>query len=277
MHFEQPAGYRPGFAAPDSPPEQARWFVFRGAELLVRADTATVLRGGHPETLGLAASRIHYLGQLSDEHCFAAEVDAACEPPAGWCFVGLRALFATLDAASLALAGRAVQIVDWDRTHRYCGACGASTKLRLTERSRECEACGLVVYPRLAPVVMCLVRRGNALLLARSPRFAPGMYSALAGFVEPGETLEQCVQREVEEEVGIRVKNLRYFASQPWPFPHSLMIAFFAEHEAGEIRVDGVEIEAADWFSAGNMPKLPATISIARKLIDAAIGEIAAP
>ena len=125
---------------------------------------------------------------------------------------------------------------------------------------------------------MCLVRRGKSeLLLARSPRFAAGMYSALAGFVEPGETLEQCVDREVQEEVGLRVQNLRYFASQPWPFPHSLMIAFFAEHAGGEIVIDQKEIEDARWFDISGLPQLPAKISIARRLIDAALEEMAAP
>jgi NAD+ diphosphatase len=253
------------------------WFVFRGTELLVRAESPAVWHGPHPETAGLLAARVHYLGRLGGHHCFAAEADPACTAPEGWTFQGLRALFTTVDGSALSLAGRALQIIEWDRTHRYCGACGAPTRMRDTERSRECERCALVVYPRLAPVVMCLVRKGDALLLARSPRFPAGVYSAIAGFVEPGETLEQCVQREVEEEVGVRVTRLRYFASQPWPFPHSLMIAFFADHEAGEIHVDGVEIEAAAWFTCDNMPTLPATMSIARKLIDAAMGEIAAP
>jgi NAD+ diphosphatase len=123
---------------------------------------------------------------------------------------------------------------------------------------------------------MCLARRGPELLLARSARFAHGMYSAHAGFVEPGETLEQCVEREVQEEVGVRVRNLRYFGSQPWPFPHSLMIAFQAEFESGEIRIDGVEIEDAQWFNIVNLPRLPARISIARRLIDSALGEMQA-
>jgi NAD+ diphosphatase len=126
---------------------------------------------------------------------------------------------------------------------------------------------------------MALVRRGRQLLLARSPRFAKGVYSALAGFVEPGETLEQCLEREVHEEVGIRVREVRYFASQPWPFPHSLMIAFFADYDSGELRIDGSEIEDAQWFdieNLENLPRLPARISIARRLIDAAIGEMRA-
>jgi NAD+ diphosphatase len=178
-----------------------------------------------------------------------------------------------LDEAQFALAGRALQVVEWDRTHQYCGACGSRTVPSATERSRGCPDCGLTAYPRLAPAVMGLVKRGRELLLARSPRFPKDMYSALAGFVEPGETLEQCLEREIGEEVGIRVQNLRYFASQPWPFPHSLMIAFFADYGGGEVRVDGTEIVDARWFNTDNLPRLPARISIARKLIDAAIGE----
>jgi NAD+ diphosphatase len=221
--------------------------------------------------------RIQYLGVLGELHCFAAELAAGTAAPQGWVWQGLRVLFGALDEAQFALAGRALQIVDWDRTHQYCGACGAPTVAHAAERSRACPGCGLVVYPRLAPAVMGLVRRGRELLLARSPRFAKGVYSALAGFVEPGETLEQCLEREVHEEVGIRMRNVRYFASQPWPFPHSLMIAFFADYHSGEIRIDGAEIEDARWFDVEkieNLPRLPARISIARSLIDAAIGEM---
>jgi len=223
--------------------------------------------------------RIQYLGVLGEEHCFSAEAAAETAAPQGWVWQGLRALFGVLDEARFALAGRALQIVDWDRTHQYCGACGRATAARTSERSRECPGCGLVVYPRLAPAVMGLVRREKELLLARAPRFPKDMYSALAGFVEPGETLEQCLEREVYEEVGIKVRRVRYFASQPWPFPHSLMIAFFADYYSGEIRIDETEIEDAKWFDVRNfenLPRLPARISIARRLIDAAIGEMLA-
>src|SRR6266571_5044448 len=163
--------------------------------------------------------------------------------------------------------------------HCFSAEAAADTAARTNERSRECTGCGLVAYPRLAPAVMGLVRRGRELLLARSPRFPEGMYSALAGFVEPGETLEQCLEREVYEEVGIHVCKARYFASQPWPFPHSLMIAFFAEYDSGDLRADGAEIEDAKWFDVRNfenLPRLPARISIARRLIDAAKGEMLA-
>jgi NAD+ diphosphatase len=130
------------------------------------------------------------------------------------------------------------------------------------------------VYPRLAPAVMMLVRRGRELLLGRSPHFQPGVYSALAGFVDPGETLEDCVAREVMEEVGVTVGKLRYFGSQSWPFPHSLMIAFFADYAGGDIVPQSEEIEDAQWFNVDALPELPMAISISRRLIDAAVGEI---
>jgi len=280
MPFQWPAEYAPAIQPPVEPPERSLWFVFRGSELLVTAAPATALpHCNHPNTLGMMPQRIQYLGVLGQEHCFSAEAAAETAAPLGWVWQGLRALFGVLDEARFALAGRALQIVDWDRTHQYCGACGRATAARTSERSRQCPGCGLVVYPRLAPAVMGLVRREKELLLARAPRFPKDMYSALAGFVEPGETLEQCLEREVYEEVGIKVRNVRYFASQPWPFPHSLMIAFFADYASGEIQIDGAEIEDARWFDVENfenLPRLPARISIARRLIDAAIGEMRA-
>jgi NAD+ diphosphatase len=187
---------------------------------------------------------------------------------------GLRALFTVLDDAHFALAGRAIQLVDWDRSHRYCGRCGTPTEAKPEERARVCPACRFSAYPRLAPAVMALVRREGEILLGRSPHFPPGMYSALAGFVEPGETLEQCLAREVEEEVGVRVSRIRYFDSQPWPFPNSLMIAFVCDWVSGEIRPQAGEIEAANWFKVLQLPKLPSRISIARRLIDAVVEEM---
>lgn len=282
MPFEWPVAYEPGVAEPSGTGGAALWFVFRRTELLVLGEKSTpaLPHALSPGELGIDSGPALYLGRLDGLHCYSAEVPADAAAPAGGEFRGLRSLFGTLEDSRFALAGRALQLLDWDRTHKYCGACATATVPRVTERSRECPACGLVVYPRLAPAVMCLVRRqgerGTEMLLARSPRFPQGMYSALAGFVEPGETLESCVAREVHEEVGLQVKNLRYFASQPWPFPHSLMIAFFADWAGGEIRPEPSEIEDAKWFDIEHLPQLPARISIARRLIDAAMGEMRA-
>jgi len=137
-----------------------------------------------------------------------------------------------------------------------------------TERAKECPQCGLLHFPRLAPAIIVLVERDQEFLLARSRHFLPGMYSVLAGFVEPGESLEEAVVREVKEEVGVDIKDIKYFGSQPWPFPHSLMIGFTATYAGGEISLNDSEIEDAGWFTVNNLPRIPGKISIARKLID---------
>lgn len=272
LPFSAPADYVGAIVAPGEAGETV-WFVFREARLLVGEENCAL--PASLDALGLAPVRTQYLGTPGARHVFAAELAAEADAPTGWRWSDLRSLFGRIAPDEYALAGRALQLVEWDRTHQFCGRCGTRTETRSDERSRQCPACGLIVYPRLAPAVMALVRRGSdEMLLARSPRFPPGMYSALAGFVEPGETLEQCLHREVMEEVGIRVANLRYFASQPWPFPHSLMIAFMCDWAGGEIRVDALEIEDAKWFRIADLPQLPQPISIARRLIDAAIGEM---
>jgi len=271
-------------------PGEGHWFVFRGDQLLVelgplerpsddlrvRARPAWArlsLQKNH-NWLGGAALRTLYLGCLRKVDCWAAELPAQAEAPAGMAWQGLRALFTVLDDAHFALAGRALQLIDWDRTHQFCGRCGTRTEAHPQERVRICPACQLSAYPRVAPAVMALVKRQNQILLARSPHFPPGMYSALAGFVEPGESLEQCLAREVAEEVGVQISNTRYFASQSWPFPHSLMIAFVCDWVSGEIKPQDEEIEEANWFEVLQLPKLPSKISIARRLIDAVVEEI---
>jgi NAD+ diphosphatase len=219
--------------------------------------------------------RVLYLGRLGGVDCFAAELSPEAEVPAGMAWEGLRPLFSVLDDDHFALAGRALQLLEWDRNHKFCGRCATPTEAARDERVRVCPACKLSAYPRVAPAVMALVRKKRQVLLARSPHFPPGMYSALAGFVEPGESLEQCLAREVAEEVGVRVGRSRYVASQPWPFPHSLMIAFVCEWQSGEIRPQAGEIEDAKWFEVLQLPKLPSKISIARRLIDGVCQDIA--
>ncbi len=289
MPFMRPPGFEGGVAAPQLQ-AGAHWFVFRGDRLLVELGPASAAPSDdlrvparpswarlplqNHNTLGSERVRTLYLGRIGASDCWAAEVPESAPTPPGTGWEGLRTLFSVLDDAHFALAGRALQLLDWDRSHQFCGRCGGPTVAKAEERARTCPACGLSAYPRIAPAVMALVCRGREVLLGRSPHFPPGMYSALAGFVEPGETLEQCVEREVEEEVGVRVQRLRYFASQPWPFPHSLMIAFVCEWAGGKIRPREGEIEAARWFDVLQLPKIPSKISIARRLIDAVSEQI---
>ncbi len=265
---------REKFVSRLAPPEGCSgpqwWFAFHDSKLLVsrEADTVTLPCLADLSDLGLVPSESHYLGQIGEKGCYAVGLADETLPPPGMSFEGLRQIYGLLDEELFWVATRAVQIIQWDRTHQFCGHCGIPLKTKTTERAKECPQCGLLHFPRLSPAVIVLVERGSELLLARSRHFAPGMYSVLAGFVEPGESLEEAIMREVEEEVGIAVKDIKYFGSQPWPFPHSLMIGFTASYAGGEISRDDSEIEDAGWFSKDNLPSLPGKISIARKLID---------
>jgi len=259
-----------GVVPPAERSEAAWWFAFQESKLLVYQEPSPVrppylLDLGQ---LGFTALSEHYLGRLDERPCYATEVAEGTIPPPGMTFEGLRQVYGRLDEDLFWIAARAVQIVDWDRTHRFCGRCGVPLKIKATERAKECPQCGLLHFPRLAPAIIVLVERGDKMLLARSRHFMPGMYSVLAGFVEPGESLEEAVVREVREEVGIEIKGIKYFGSQPWPFPHSLMIGFTASYAGGEILLDDDEIENAGWFAVDNLPRIPGKISIARKLID---------
>jgi NAD+ diphosphatase len=255
---------------PKEKSEAAWWFAFQENKLLVQQQSSQLTI---PCLLDIAELRLpvlrqHYLGQLDSRHCYTVELPEGITPSEGTAFEGLRQVYDRLDEDLFWVAGRAVQIIDWDRTHQFCGRCGSNTKTHPTERAKECPQCGLLYFPRLAPAIIVLVERGQEMLLARARRFPTVMYSTLAGFVEPGETLEQAVAREVKEETGISVKDIRYFGSQPWPFPHSLMIGFTAAYESGEITLEDEENIDARWFSADHLPALPGKISIARKLID---------
>ncbi len=253
----------------DVPRESGLWFAFRRRELLVDG-AAGVLDGRAFAALGIEPIRTQVLGELDGIACFSAELPIATEPPAGTQFRDLRLLFGRMREELIAVAGRAVQIVEWDRTHQFCGACASPTRAHPMRRARVCtnDACGLEFFPRVAPAMIVAVERGPEILLARSPHFPPGIYSVLAGFVDPGESAEDAVHREVFEEAGVRVTNVRYFGSQPWPFPHSLMLAFQADYAGGELTIDPDEIEDAGFFHVDALPKtFPGNVSISQWLL----------
>jgi NAD+ diphosphatase len=265
-----PAGFEPAHAMPGALAPDALAFAYRESRLLVAgAEGAPWI----PTFAALAAAGLagptHYLGTLDGTPCVAVALEGEAEAPAGLRYAGLRSLFFALPESLLAIAARAFQVADWERSHRYCGRCGTPTRDKPGERAKECPACGHLAYPRVSPAMMVLVTRGSELLLARAHRFAPGMYSALAGFVEPGETIEDCIRREVREEVGIGVDGISYFGSQAWAFPHSLMIAYTAAYAGGRLRADEDEIADVRWFAPDALPVLPPPVSIARRLIDA--------
>jgi NAD+ diphosphatase len=245
-------------------------FIFQGSGLLVAKNDGAIRVPliQDIESFGITTPRAHYLGSVAENPCRAVEVPSDIMAPNGWSFEAVRSLFGRISDGFFSVAARALEVLEWDRTHRYCGTCGVATTLKDGERARECPSCGQLSYPRISPAVIMAVVRDERILLARARRFAPGLYSVLAGFVEPGESLEECVAREVREETGVEVKNLRYFGSQPWPFPHSLMIAFTAEYAGGEILIDESELADAGWYAADALPSIPDPITVARRLID---------
>lgn len=225
--------------------------------------------------LGLDPAQALYLGKLDGADVFASSWPDDRSSAEAFEVRGLRTLHGALGEERWGVAGRASQLVEWASTHRYCGRCAAPTERVAREWCMRCPACKLTAYPRIAPAIIVLVRRGDEALLARGTRFPAAFYSTLAGFSEPGETLEETLAREVREEVGVEVKNPRYFGSQSWPFPHSLMVGFTADWASGELVIDPSEIVDAGWYRADALPMVPPKLSIARRLIDAWVAEIA--
>lgn len=252
-------------------------YVFAGDALILTDASPQAMAWRHYRELGFEADRVHAVGRHLGRDHVAVAVDRSGmreQLPPGLRAAGLRQWFGELNDVDLSIAMRAIQLLEWDRTHRYCGACGGPTELLPGERARRCSGCSLATYPRIAPAMMVMVTWGRKMLLGRGLHFPAGRYSALAGFVEAGETIEQAVVREVREEVGLEIRDLRYFGSQSWPFPHSLMIAFRAEWASGDIRVDPNELADAQWFEPEALPNIPPRLSIARALIDATLAEL---
>jgi NAD+ diphosphatase len=183
-------------------------------------------------------------------------------------FVGLRASFYKLRPELYLKAGKCQELLYWDQNTKYCGVCGAPMSMS-TDISKKCTQCGKEVWPQLATAIIVLIHRGDEVLLVHARNFKTDFYGLVAGFVETGETLEEAVYREVREETSLTIKNLRYFGSQPWPYPCGLMVGFMAEYEAGDIHLQRSELSKGTWFRYDNLPRIPQRLSIARKLIDA--------
>lgn len=264
----------PGHRGPAFVDGEIACCAFHGNRVFIARD-----ENGHPRipcidprAQGVSLKDAHYLGRLDGRHCYGLDLPHGAALPEGLELLGLRALILEGNELAAAIAGQASQLLEWARTHRFCGSCGAPTTSHAADRAVECTACRLVFYPRISPVMMALVYRhvGNnrEILLTRKPGYAPGRYTVVAGFVEAGESLEQCLEREVREEVGVEIRNPRYFGSQPWPFPNSLVMAFSAEWAGGEVVPDGAELEEARWFSIDALPDLPEPVHVSRQLID---------
>ena len=253
-------------------PEHAYWFLFYKDELLLKETSdGPVLPSLQDLNVlpYLTAKHAQYVGSLDSTACFAAHIASEDVPP-GFSLQKLRGVYGLVDDESFRLAFRAYHIRTWLKNNRFCGSCGQATQPVTEELAVRCPQCGHIAYPRISPAIIVAVTKGEEILLAHSNRFPQGRYSVIAGFVEPGETLEECVRRELAEEVGVEVTDIRYFGNQPWPFPDSLMVAFTATAVSSEITIDNKEILDAGWYSPHNLPpNLPGQESIARRLIDA--------
>jgi NAD+ diphosphatase len=246
-----------------------QYFILCDDRVLVRRDRGGIspFPGSEWPVLQPWARTILPLDKGREARNFIVELAPEFDTGSDYAWVSLRSLVGRVDDNLFNLWGRAVQLLHWQKNHRYCGHCGQETVAHETEQARVCPACARSWYPRISPCVIVLISRGEELLLARSPRFREGMYSTLAGFVEPGESLEETLHREIAEEVAIRIRNIRYFGSQPWPFPGQLMLGFFADYDSGEIVIDGVEISDAGWYHCRNLPMIPGEGTIAGRLI----------
>ncbi len=245
-------------------------FVFQEGLLLVSQADLALPRAEQLAQLGGWAARTQPVGLWGERYCQATWCARDTPPPEGYEWRNLRTLWGALDEGMLGIAGRAGQIAEWARTHRYCGACAEPMALLGGERCFKCPACGMMAYPRISPAMMVLIKKGDQVLLALHTASPSKRFTPLAGFLEAGESIEEAVHREVFEEVGLRVHNLRYFSSQSWPFPHSLMIGFTADYLDGEIRIDASEISEARWFGPDDeWPEKVPNMSISSILVDA--------
>jgi len=223
------------------------------------------------ETLDISPAQLTYVGTLKDLECYSLQCDDTITL-ADYKFHEISELYGMMEEDLYQLVLRSLHINNWLVKTKYCSNCGQPIQLKFKEYAMKCQACNQSTYPTINPAILVAVVKDRQLLLARSPHFPSGLYSTLAGFVDPGETLEHAVKREVKEEVGINIKNIKYFGTQPWPFSNSIMIGFTAEHDDGDISIDPVEIESAGWYDFDDLPNIPEyNISFAKRIIKSVI------
>lgn len=246
------------------------WFILHNECLLICQHGESILPTHHDiQPLAHLLTHQHGLGQFNGADIYCAELSITTDHLNELKPIALRQALELLGPEWYSLAVKAYSIINWDNNHQYCGKCGQLTEHKSQTFERTCIACGTVFYPRISPSVIVLIHKDDEILMARSPHFSKGVYGLIAGFVEAGESAEAALHREVKEEVGVTVKNLSYFGSQAWPFPDSLMLGYIAEHDAGEIVIDGNEIECAGWYRYNQLPGRPSHhISLASKLLD---------
>ena len=248
----------------------AYWFVFcRGDVLLERRTdgTHTIPSGEEPPVSVAADAHILNVSPMDDGTAVKALAIAEAPDDSRYEMCGLRQSFYKLPHELYLMAGKCHELLYWDSTTKFCGVCGAPMKMH-TNISKRCTECGKEVWPQLATAIIVLIHRGDEVLLVHARNFRGNFFGLVAGFVETGETLEEAVHREVMEETGLTVTNLRYFGSQPWPFPCGLMVGFNADYVSGDIHLQRSELACGGWFRRDNLPQIPEKLSIARKILD---------
>ena len=249
---------------------QSWWFVFYKDQLLLEKKengTSALPYGEIPPITIKEKTTVHTITTLEGKTCKSFSLSSPFEESAQYVMTGLRASYDYLPLSHYQVAGKAHETLHWDRNSRFCSACGTPMEQQ-TPIMKKCPECGNEMYPPVSTAIIVLIRKGKEILLVHARNFRGTFHGLVAGFLETGETLEQCVEREVMEETGLRVKNITYFGSQPWPYPSGLMVGFIADYESGEIKLQADELSSGAFYSKDNLPEIPRKLSIARKLID---------
>lgn len=245
------------------------WFVFCKTDLMLEKTngTYTIPFQEDAPTEIKPWTAIHNITPFPDGEVKTYNIDSPIIDNERYEMCGLRASFHKLPIELYLKAGKCKEILYWDNNTKYCGVCGGTMKMH-TDISKRCENCGKEVWPQLATAIIVLISKGDEVLLVHANNFKGNYFGLVAGFVETGETLEQAVHREVKEETNLKIKNIRYFGSQPWPYPCGLMVGFYAEYESGDIKIQHSELGAGGWFKKTELPEIPDKMSMARMLID---------